>query len=46
MSFVLSFVGEQNEGGLLSRREPEVHDWVSPSPCCLLAAVGVVTLDI
>lgn len=39
-SFVLSFVGEQNEGGLLSRREPEVLDWVSPSPwpvspgCC------------
>lgn len=43
---MLSFVGEQNEGGLLSRREPEVHDWVSPSPCGLLAAVGVVTLDI
>ena len=43
---MLSFVGEQNEGGLLSRREPEVHDWVSPSPCCLLVAVGAATLDI
>lgn len=41
-----SFVGERNEGGLLSRREPEVYDWVSPSPCCLLVAVGAATLDI
>lgn len=47
-SFRLSFGGEQNEGGLLSRREPEVLDWVSPSPwlvspgCCWGCHTGYV----